>query len=191
MKDLIGKAQFLAIPTLRISGVESGELKGPNAPELFAAAWQAREFVFERLGKPLPRDGIGLAINSAGRRSQDQAHIHIDCLRPEVRVIFSERSPEIRADWSGDFIVIDRTPYKARRIDGVDLTGVNPFDLVAEWLSSRGEELGHATIVVIGSGSDESNPGFILLVSLEDQGHREYGHGEDLLDHSCRMAGER
>jgi CDP-diacylglycerol pyrophosphatase len=189
LKDRVGKAQFLAIPTARISGIESPELQGPEASNLFGAAWHARQFLFAKIGKTLARDGIGLAINSAARRSQDQAHIHIDCIRPDVRAILLERSREIRKEWSDDSLVIDRTPYSARRIDGLDLTGVNPFELVANRLKSREEEMGRATIVVIGVGSEESNPGFILLVSLADSGHGAGGHGEDLLDHECRLAG--
>ena len=43
--------------------------------DLFEAAWEARRFVFDKLGRVLPRDNVGLAINSALRRSQDQVHI--------------------------------------------------------------------------------------------------------------------
>jgi CDP-diacylglycerol pyrophosphatase len=188
LKDRAGKAQFLAIPTVPIPGIESEQLEGAKAPHLFRAAWDARQFMFAKLGKALPRNGIGLAINSADRRSQDQAHIHIDCLRPGVRDALKGWSDRIGREWSDETFVLEGAPYTIRRIDGLELTGMNPFDLVAQRLTSRGEELGRATIVVAGAGADETDPGFFVLLGQTDPVHGASGHGEDLLDHSCRIA---
>jgi CDP-diacylglycerol pyrophosphatase len=135
LKDRAGKAQFLAIPTVPIPGIESEQLEGAKAPPLFRAAWDARQFMFAKLGKALPRDSIGLAINSAARRSQDQAHIHIDCLRPGVRDALKGWSNRIGQEWSDESFVLEGAPYTIRRIGGLELTGVNPFDLVAERLT--------------------------------------------------------
>lgn len=188
LKDRVGIAQLLAIPTTRISGIESVELQGPEAPDLFGAAWQARRFVWQKLGKSLPRDGIGLAINSAFRRSQDQAHIHIDCSRPDVRALLLERTADAATGWSAQPFVIDGVPYDLLRVGGHDLASVNPFDLAAQHLKSLGVEMSRATIVVVGTGSDEDHPGFVILVGLLDPQHPVYGHGEDLLEHTCRLA---
>ncbi len=127
LKDLVGVAQYLAIPTRRISGTESPILLAPDAPDLFAAAWSARQFTFERLGKELPRDGIGLAINSALSRSQDQAHIHVDCLRLDIRAELARLAPHIAAGWSPEAVVLDGKPYRVLRIDGPELNGVNQY----------------------------------------------------------------
>ncbi|HZM08527.1 MAG TPA: CDP-diacylglycerol diphosphatase, partial [Methylocella sp.] len=51
--------------------------------------------VSRRAQKELPRDAINMAINTAGSRSQDQLHIHIDCIRPDVRKALLGR-----IDWS-------------------------------------------------------------------------------------------
>jgi CDP-diacylglycerol pyrophosphatase len=51
LKDLVGVAQLLAIPTVEIAGIESRELRGPLAPDLFGAAWRARLFMEARLGR--------------------------------------------------------------------------------------------------------------------------------------------
>jgi len=188
LKDIRGKSQFLAIATSRISGVESPALEGPRAPHLFEAAWEARRFVFDKLGKVLPRDNIGLAINSALRRSQDQVHIHIDCLKPEARDIISKRAAETGSEWSEELFIVD-APYRARRIDALDLSRVNPFDLVAEYLASHGQELRRASIVVAGIGSENNRPGFVILFGLADESLSAFGHGENLLDHDCKLAG--
>jgi CDP-diacylglycerol pyrophosphatase len=189
LQDRIGIAQFLAIPTARIPGIESEALQGAKAPPLFQAAWDARQFMFAKLGRSLPRDSIGLAINSAVRRSQDQAHIHIDCLRPGVRDALKGWSSRIGREWSDESFVLEEAPYTIRRAGGPELTGVNPFDLAAQRLTSRGEELGRATIVVAGAGADDADPGFFILLSQWDPAHGGGGHGEDLLDHACRIAG--
>ncbi|MGB7918299.1 MAG: CDP-diacylglycerol diphosphatase [Rhodomicrobium sp.] len=187
LKDIRGKSQFLAIATSRISGIESSALEGPTAPNLFGAAWDARTFVFDRLGKVMPRDDVGLAINSALRRSQDQVHIHIDCLKPEARDIISKRATELGSEWSEELFIVD-APYRARRLDGLDLSKKNPFDLVAEYLASHGQELRRASIVVAGIGSEDNKPGFIVLLGLADESHLAFGHGENLLDHECKLA---
>src|SRR5260221_10222820 len=42
LKDPRGLAQFLLIPTARISGIESPVILGPGATNYFASAWEAR-----------------------------------------------------------------------------------------------------------------------------------------------------
>src|SRR5581483_7670374 len=80
LKDLVGIAQFLPIPTRRLTGIESPELLAPDAPNYWRAAWAARGAMERRLGRPLSREAVGMAINSSLARSQDQLHIHIDCV---------------------------------------------------------------------------------------------------------------
>src|SRR5208282_6128619 len=74
----------IVVPTIRISGIESPALLSENAPNYWEAAWEARRFVNDGAGRQLPRDKIGMAINSAARRSQDQLHIHVACIAPRV-----------------------------------------------------------------------------------------------------------
>src|ERR1051325_9340828 len=84
LKDLHGATQYLLIPTQRIVGIESPELLAPNAANYFADAWNARGFVEKALGHALPIDALGLAVNSKLARTQNQLHVHIDCVRPDV-----------------------------------------------------------------------------------------------------------
>src|SRR6202020_334540 len=80
LKDLVGVSQMLAIPTRRITGIEDPQMLAPNAPPVFAVAWGAKSLVEERLHRTLPRDAVGLAINSKWARTQEQLHVHVDCL---------------------------------------------------------------------------------------------------------------
>jgi CDP-diacylglycerol pyrophosphatase len=70
----------IVVPTTLISGIESPALLRDNAPNYWEAAWVARRFVEEGAARQLPRDKIGMAVNSAASRSQDQLHIHVACV---------------------------------------------------------------------------------------------------------------
>src|SRR5580658_6070479 len=54
LKDLRGETQFLLIPTLRISGIESPLVLAPDAVNYFAEAWEARSYVNQALRRTLP-----------------------------------------------------------------------------------------------------------------------------------------
>jgi CDP-diacylglycerol pyrophosphatase len=75
LKDRVGIAQFLLIPTRRIAGIESPDLLAPSAPNYWAAAWQNRTYVMAAVKRNLAWNTVGLAINSALSRSQDEFHI--------------------------------------------------------------------------------------------------------------------
>ena len=87
LKDRRGLTQYLLIPTIRVSGIESAYLLTPGAPNYFADAWRERGYVERAARRALPRSAISLAINSAEGRSQNQLHIHIDCIRADVQKV--------------------------------------------------------------------------------------------------------
>ena len=98
LKDLVGTTQYLLIPTERVPGIESPQILAVDAPNYFADAWRARSFVEQRAGRELPRDSLSLAINSADARSQDQLHIHVDCVRADVRQALTAACRRYRRD---------------------------------------------------------------------------------------------
>jgi CDP-diacylglycerol pyrophosphatase len=131
LKDAIGATHFLAILTRQIPGIESPEVLAPHAPDWFARAWNARRFIYERLGKTLPSDAVGLAINSQISRSQDQLHIHIDCVKTDVASALVGARAGIGVDWSGSALVPLGKTFVARRLDQPELDSINPFRPVA------------------------------------------------------------
>ncbi|MBK5674042.1 CDP-diacylglycerol diphosphatase, partial [Salmonella enterica] len=84
-KDRNGPLQYLLMPTYRINGTESPLLLDPLTPNFFWQAWQGREIMSQRHGAPVPDNAVSLAINSRSGRTQNHFHIHISCLRPDVR----------------------------------------------------------------------------------------------------------
>jgi CDP-diacylglycerol pyrophosphatase len=90
----------IVVPTTRISGIESPALLKENAPSYWQAAWGARRFVEEGARRRLPRDKIGMAINSVASRSQEQLHIHVACIAPAVADFLRRHQAEIHRAWS-------------------------------------------------------------------------------------------
>jgi CDP-diacylglycerol pyrophosphatase len=187
LKDIHGVAQYLAIPTRRIAGIESPAALDPALPNYWAAAWAARGLLDARLGQRLPRDAVGLAINASSRRSQDQLHIHIDCVAPEVRDALAGWRATAGAAWRRLPFLLNGRRYWARRLDSPDLAGVAPFRLLAEGVAGAREAMAEETLVVIGASFAPETPGFVLLADRADASGG--GHGEDLLDAACAVAG--
>jgi CDP-diacylglycerol pyrophosphatase len=186
LKDINGIAQHLAIPTRRIAGIDSPEILDPALPNYWRAAWAARSFVNARLAHELPRDAIGLAINAASRRSQDQLHIHIDCVAPDVRAALGAYRAKLSADWHVLPFPLKGRRYWARRLDSSDLSDAAPFRLLAEGVAGAKGDMAQETLVAVGAAFEPARPGFILLADHADPGAG--GHGEDLLDARCAAA---
>lgn len=186
--DPLSRAQYLVMPTRRISGIESPEILAADAPNYWQAAWRSRVYVFYKVHRRLPRNDIGLAVNSAPDRSQDQLHIHIDCLQPAVRRKIDAHADAIGTTWTRlGFDLVGRR-YWARRVKSPDLTGVNPFRLLSDWVTSKGGAMWRETLVVAGVTFADHHDGFILLSDSADPAHGDPGHGEYLLDHACALA---
>jgi len=189
LKDQIGRYQYLVIPLERISGVEDPALQRDRMPNYFARAWEARRYVEAALHGSRPRDQMMLAVNSRYGRSQDQLHIHIDCVRTDVHDVLQRLLPTMGDRWQK--LAQPLPPfghaYDARWVDGASLS-VDPFKSVAAALPA-GDSMDFHGLAVVGARSLDGRPGFILLsvkASLE-QGNR--GSAEELEDHQCAIAG--
>ena len=118
LKDLIGASQFLLIPTVRIGGIESPEILAPDAPNYWDEAWRARVLTEQRLGKAMPRETLSLAVNSLYRRTQNQLHIHIDCVRRDVRDALGANRDAISDLWRTFPVALAGQRWRAYRVDG-------------------------------------------------------------------------
>lgn len=184
-KDIIGRAQILLIPTRRSTGIEDPQLLSPAGTNYWQAAWEARATFEQRLGRRVPREAIGLAINSALSRTQNQLHIHVDCLRPEVAAVLRMRGDRIGGHWSDLPIPLAGRRYRAMRVMGEDLGSRDPFKLLATGDPLARPDMGRQTLVVAGYRSARGTPGFLLLSHRADPATGDRAHGEDLLDHHC------
>ncbi|PEG42081.1 CDP-diacylglycerol diphosphatase [Mycolicibacterium agri] len=183
LKDIVGATQYLLIPTARITGIEDPQILTPDAPNYFADAWRARTFVEERAGRELPRDWLSLAVNSAATRTQNQLHIHIDCVRADVHDALAAHADDIGPTWTPFPVLLAGQPYRAMAVPGAELT-VNPFRLLADGLTP-GQDMGQQTLVVVGGTAADGAERFILLDGHFDGARPGSGSGEDLQDHAA------
>jgi CDP-diacylglycerol pyrophosphatase len=184
LKDRNGAYQYLLIPTARLSGIESPELLAPGAPNYFAAAWAARGLVEQKAGHALPRTQVALAINSRYGRSQRQLHIHVDCLRRDVAGALHDHLGEIGQTLAPLGVPLAGRQFRAMRLAGAALAGVNPFGLLAASLPP-GEDIGRHTLVLAGVDFEDGTPGFVLLDGRAGVWPFDIGHGEDVQSHQC------
>jgi CDP-diacylglycerol pyrophosphatase len=190
LKDIVGIAQFLVIPTMRLTGVESPELLANGSPNYWAYAWRVKASVEDRLRRKLARDQVALAVNSAYGRTQNQLHIHVDCIRPDVHESLRQHSAEIGSQWAPLGIALRGHPYWAMRILGPELGDNNPFKLLAEGMPSARQQMDRQTLVLIGATFENGNKGFILLADHVDLTIDDRASGEELQDHDCAIAAQ-
>ena len=187
LKDLVGATQFLLIPTARITGIESPALLLPGAPNYFASAWRSRTYVDGVLGRVLPREDFSLAVNSVLGRSQNQLHIHIDCVRSDVRSVLRQRGATIGDRWAPLDVLLVGHRYTAVRVVGAELDRTNPFKLLADGVPGARQDMGRHTLVVVGAAFSNNRPGFIILDDHADPATGDKAEGEELQDHACAV----
>jgi len=179
LADAKGGAHFLLIPTERVAGIESPEVLEPRAPNYFAAAWKARDRIAAVLGHDVRRETVGLAVNSERHRSQDQLHIHLECVGEEVYRVLQTAAQHLSNRWTA--IRLARWQYQGMRVMSEDLEQANPFELLAQRMPGAREDMGAYTLMVAGM-QFKDGPGFALLTGQNVPG------AESLLDSTCAIA---
>jgi CDP-diacylglycerol pyrophosphatase len=187
LKDIRGNTQFLLIPTERLGGIESPEILSKTAPNFWQAAWQARRFVESRAGQTIPREDLGLAINSRYGRSQDQLHIHIDCVRADVKQALHEHESQILDQWAELDVPLNGHIYQAMRLKAETLEGTNPFQLLAAGDAKAREDMGSETLAIIGARFGDGSDGFFVLADRASLLKLDAGASATLLDHDCAV----
>lgn len=177
--------QILVVPITPILGAEDPAMRRPDAPDLWTVAWRERRRVGERLGRPLRDDETVLAINSESARTQNQYHIHVDCIAPVLRRFVEEKGPALDERWQEMTPVPSGIPYRLRRIDLATLARERPEVLIDRELSPTPGDLENLSFAVIGTGRGPAkNPELVLAVTY-GFGDAEGGHAEELMDHAC------
>jgi len=194
LADRKGGAHYLLIATGNVTGIEDPALLADASPNYFAAAWNARDRLDSVIGHPLRRESVGLAINSALMRGQDQMHIHIECVKPGVSRVLHAAAGALGHRWSP--LSLDDRVYSALRIDGEDLAGKDPFRLLADGVAGARADMRAFTIVVVGMQFADG-AGFIALAGRTPAGGENavellttrglVAPGETLLDSTCAI----
>jgi CDP-diacylglycerol pyrophosphatase len=186
VKDTSEPTHILLVPTRRVPGIESPFLLQPGAPNYWRDAWEARRYFEGLVGRPVPRGDFAMVINSRYGRTQDQLHIHIDCLSPRVADALREAAPHVGAAWSPLDATLAEQRFEARRIDGAALDR-NPFKLLAAGDPAARADMGAYTLAAVPEVFPDNQPGFILLARRANLALGDPGAGEGILDHGCSV----
>jgi CDP-diacylglycerol pyrophosphatase len=185
LKDLDGVAQYLVMPTAKITGIEDPLILEPGATNYFAAAWAERNYVERTLGRSLDRMQLSIAVNSVYGRTQDQLHLHVDCLDATMRpILFAAPIPR-EGRWTS--LSLKGHPYRVRWLDAAALPGTNPFRLLADTVPGAGQDMGAWTLALVGARSADGQDGFYILADRADPAAGDRGSAEELQDHACRL----
>lgn len=182
IKDIRGVSQLLDIPIARLTGIEAPALLNADTPNYFADAWRARVEMTPLLKAAPARERISLAINSMDHRTQNQLHLHINCLKPEVEQALAAEAPSLDGKWRRMTATLAGRLYWALRVDSADLDGVFPFRLLADGMPVAPADMGRWTLAAAAVAVN-GKPGFVLLADEEDASGG--GHAEDLQDIDC------
>lgn len=187
LKDRVGIGQLLVVPTARVTGIEDGAVLAPDAPNYFQFAWGVRNLVRALVNSDLPDNALSLAVNSVYGRTQDQLHIHVDCLRPAVRAALLAHAAELSPRWARFPVPLQGHAWLARTVATLNRPGATPFDLVAAGIPGARAHMGRMTLLVTSYTDAAGNPGFVLLA---DEAHppADRGSAEELQDHACALA---
>ncbi len=184
-KDRDGRHQYLVLPLARITGIESPVLRSPDAPNYLGDAWTARMYVEAALHRPVPRDALSLVVNARTGRSQNQLHIHVDCVAPAVHATLQRLLPGITDRWRPLPARLKGRHYIARWLAGANIAS-NPFRLLAKALKPD-QDIGLHSLVLVGAHDTLGRPGFILLSTAADPATGNKGNSDALQDRTCAV----
>lgn len=181
LKDRFGPLQYLLLPVTKISGIESPAILEPTTPNFFALAWRQRGLLTQKLGAPVEDRIISLAINSQYGRSQNQLHIHISCLRQDVRQQLDTMSWQLGPQWQAENLRGHR--YFLRTLSENELAQQSAFIRLAVERPDARKEMGKYGLALAAL-----QDGRLVLMAIERNWLKlNYGSAEELQDHQCAM----
>ncbi|ANN77495.1 CDP-diacylglycerol diphosphatase [Bordetella flabilis] len=185
--------EFLLLPTASVTGIEDSRLWVLDGPSYWQYAYENRHYVTDLL-KPPKTARIGFAANSIYGRSQDQLHIHIGCVQPQVITVLSRHMDELSAtQWTWLPRMLNRKyQYRALLVDQKSLSVTDPFRALAGDVAPDGSMLRH-TLFMTAVTLPKGQPGFVLLDTEADDDVRHgrgkegsnWGSAAELLDLAC------
>lgn len=183
LKDRNGPLQYLLLPTYRVNGVESPLLLEAQTPDFFWQAWQARRFMSEKRGEKVPDEAISLTINSRLGRTQNHLHIHISCLRPDIRQRLNDNVHQISSQWQPFPGGLRGHDYLARRVTEPELSRRSPFMMLAEEVPQARGHMGRYALAV----AKQNDGSFILLATARNLFDFNLASAEEIQDHDCAI----
>jgi CDP-diacylglycerol pyrophosphatase len=190
LRPPFGAPDTILSPTRRVVGVEDPWLQSPEAPNYFAAALSARAFVAKPDGSAPQLDEIALAVNSRSTRTEDQLHIHIGCVSPEVRQAIRRHAASMKVgEWARFDSLVPGSDLWGFRTGGADLAQTDPFQLAAEQFAFRDSDLGRLMVAVVGAQIARRAELMVLVADHDAQERNGHLWAEDVVDSDCFRSG--
>ncbi|MBV9079263.1 MAG: CDP-diacylglycerol diphosphatase [Methylobacteriaceae bacterium] len=169
---------IVLVPTARIAGIESPEVLADAAGAFWREALAARRFVVEGSRGRVPLRAVALAINSAETRSQDQLHIHAECLHPRELAQLRAEARRAADGWLAFQDPMDGDRYDGRRVSRAELDQGNLFRLLLT-APEGGQGLARLKVFLIEESTVAGS--FFVAVTSSDE-----TSVESILDEGCR-----
>jgi CDP-diacylglycerol pyrophosphatase len=185
-KDRRGPYHDLVMPTYRVTGIEAPDLQAPDAPNFFADAWRERGRLATESGLAIRDADVALVINSQYGRSQNQLHIHVSCLKPDIHRMLAAEQGGIGPDWRPLGQRINGHVYLAKRLATGDLEREPPFRVLAAYVRAQDDRIAKYGLAVV----QLQDGGMALLTSrLDLLAGLNRGSVEEIQDVRCAVAG--
>lgn len=183
LKAPLLKTEVVVMPVAKVVGLEDPSLRGPTGNAYWRAAVKARFHVTDALKGGIALQDVGMAVNSRGGRSQDQLHIHLECVRQDVRAALRAHTGAFGRDWRPLPFPLVGQRYYGKLIPAAALDGLNPFAELARLPGPH--DLRRTSVAMVGTSADDPVQGAYLLAYRAGD-----SHAERLLDHDCTLAGK-
>ncbi|QSX33535.1 CDP-diacylglycerol diphosphatase [Shewanella avicenniae] len=181
LKDRNGPLQYLLMPVSKITGTESPALLQPHAPQFFSLAWNERQLLEEKYGRPIDDQALSLAVNSAFGRTQNQLHIHISCLRADIRAQLDKLAPQLNNQWQQ--FSLDNSDYQIRSLSHDEFYAQSVFQRIASELNIDSDDMGKYGLAL----TTLADGRFALLALRASWFGMENASPELIQDHSCSI----
>jgi CDP-diacylglycerol pyrophosphatase len=165
---------YLILPTAKVTGIEDPLIFKMPVVDFWRHGW-AQSTTYP--GRP-PAD-TALAINSRHARSQNQLHIHISCVRSDVKnALLATPIPSYPDKPVALPLPPHRNAYEVVRVTGL-AGSLSPFLMVRDNPAAQAD-MADQSIAVVGSPTSDE---YFVLSTHYDAGNR--GFDEELLNQSC------
>ncbi|WP_437613352.1 CDP-diacylglycerol diphosphatase [Erwinia sp. V71] len=181
LKDRNGPLQYLLLPVAKISGMESPQLLNPDTPNFFLLAWQHRHLLAAKRAAPVADSAISLTINAQYGRTQNQLHVHISCLRRDIRQQLDQLAPSLTERWQAQTLL--RHPYLLRTLTPEQLAQEAVFIRLASEVPAARTQMGQ-----YGMALATLPDGRLVLMAVERNWLKlNRGSAEEIQDHDCEI----
>lgn len=180
-KDRNGPLHNLLMPADKVTGIEDPALGRELLPHYFTQAWQHRRVLSDGLKKPIDDQFISVAINSRYGRSQNQLHVHIACLRPDVYIALSQQV--LDEQWRTLPVQLMGHTYSARLLSATEAELRDPLAVLRDYVEAQGDSMSQYSLLM----AARADGNFVLLSTHVTLSELNLGSAGELQDYRCGL----